>query len=159
VIRDIEEADLAAVLAMNNAHAAEVNALTAAELAALVRVAVRARIVEGRLGFLIGFSEQTPAQGPNHGWFVTRGTPFLYVDRVVVAATARGRHEPRWQSDVLEAVDAGRPLVCEVNVENAPSLAFHARLGFVACGEAVDPRNGKRVRYLSRGDRAFDPAA
>lgn len=31
---------------------------------------------------------------------------------------------------------------------NEVSLAFHARLRFVAVGEAVDPRNGKRVRYL-----------
>jgi predicted GNAT superfamily acetyltransferase len=39
-----------------------------------------------------------------------------------------------------------------VNIDppNPASLAFHAKLGFVGCGEAIDPRNAKRVRYLVR---------
>jgi predicted GNAT superfamily acetyltransferase len=90
-IRDIATADLAAVLALNNAHAAEVNELTAAQLAKLIAVAARARLVEGGSAFLIAFSEATPALGPNHAWFLARWSRFLYVDRVVVAASARGR--------------------------------------------------------------------
>ena len=52
----------------------------------------------------------------------------------------------------LAAIAAGRPLCCEVNLvpPNPGSLAFHDRLGFAACGEGDDPRNGKRVRYLIR---------
>jgi predicted GNAT superfamily acetyltransferase len=52
----------------------------------------------------------------------------------------------------LAVVAAERPLCCEVIADppNAVSLAFHAKLGFRACGEAVEPRNGKRVRYLER---------
>jgi predicted GNAT superfamily acetyltransferase len=149
-IRDIERADLPGVLALNNDHAEEVNALTAEALAQLVAVAARARVVEGGLGFLIAFDETTPIQGPNHGWFVARYSPFLYIDRVVIAAEARGRGLARCLYE--ELAGAGRPLCCEVNVEppNPASLAFHERLGFTACGEAVDPRNGKRVRYLRR---------
>ena len=41
MIRAVTPADLAAMLALNNAHAAEVNALTADGLAALVKLAAR----------------------------------------------------------------------------------------------------------------------
>ena len=151
-IRTLVEADLPAVLALNNTHASEVNELSATALAAVVDVATRARIVDGDLGFLIAFSEATPPQGPNHAWFLAHQPRFLYIDRVVVAPSARGRGLARALYDDLASIAAGRPLCCEVNIDppNPASLDFHARLGFLACGEAANPRNGKRVRYLTR---------
>ena len=152
MIRAITAGDLPAILVLNNAHAVEVNALTAEVLEALVAVSAHARIVDGGHGFLLAFSERTPAQGPNHAWFLARHPAFLYIDRVVIAPEARGQGHARQLYDDLAAAAAGRPLCCEVNLEppNPGSLAFHERLGFVACGEAVDPRNGKHVRYLMR---------
>jgi len=90
--------------------------------------------------------------GPNHAWFLARHRAFLYIDRVVVAAQARGRGWARRLYEDAAAIAGARPLCCEVNIvpPNEASLAFHERLGFVACGEAADPRNGKRVRYLER---------
>lgn len=78
-----------------------------------------------------------------------------YVDRVAVAASARGQGiARRLYEDLAAAVLAsGRNgLACEVNLDppNPGSLAFHARLGFRSAGEARDPRNGKRVLYLFR---------
>lgn len=152
MIRDFTSADLPAVLALNNAHAAEVNALTEAALEALVAVAAHARVIEGGHGFLIALSERTPVQGPNHAWFIARCPAFLYIDRVVIAPGSRGLGHARRLYEDLAAVAAGRPLCCEVNLvpPNPASLAFHERLGFAACGEGDDPRNGKRVRYLQR---------
>ena len=148
--------DLPAVLELNNEHAAEVNALTSDSLARLVAVAARARVIEGGLGFLIALDETTPGQGPNHSWFLTQQKAFLYIDRVVIAAEARSRGLARALYDDLATVAAGRPLCCEVNVEppNPASLAFHEALGFMSCGEALDPRNGKRVRYFLRAASA-----
>jgi len=152
LIRTLGSADLAAVLALNNAHAAEVNALTPAALAALVDAAAYACVVEGGLGFLIALDERAPAQGPNHAWFLARYPAFLYIDRVVVAPQVRGRGYARRMYEALGEPAGDRPLCCEVNLRppNPDSLAFHERLGFVPCGEADDPRNGKRVRYLIR---------
>ena len=152
MIRDLAPHDLDAVLALNNEHAAEVNALTADGLARLIELAAYARVVEPGIGFLVALDEKTPEHGPNHGWFLARRPAFVYIDRVVVVAVARGRGLARALYDDLAVAAAGRPLCCEVNVDppNPGSLAFHARLGFRACGEAVDPRNGKRVRYLER---------
>ena len=152
VIRSITSDDLPAVLALNNAHAVDVNALTADALAALVAVAVRARVVGACEGFLIALCERTPVQGPNHAWFLARYPAFVYIDRVVIAAEARGRGHARSLYADLATMAEGRPLCCEVNVipPNPGSLAFHDRLGFETCGEADDPRSGKRVRYLVR---------
>jgi predicted GNAT superfamily acetyltransferase len=152
LIRDIEPADLPAILALNNEHAAEVNALTAAELEQLVRIAACARIMDDATGFVIALDEKTPAHGPNHAWFLARSRAFLYVDRIVIAKHARGRGLARELYADLARVASGRPLCCEVNVDppNPASLAFHERLAFQVCGEAVDPRNGKRVRYFER---------
>lgn len=151
-IRDIAAADLPGLLALNNEHAREVNALSEAELAGLVRVAAAARIVDGGVGFIIAFDQTTPAQGPNHGWYLANVPAFVYIDRVVVAATARGQGVARRLYGELMTIAGSRPLCCEINIDppNPASAAFHARLGFTACGEAVDPRNGKRVRYLIR---------
>jgi predicted GNAT superfamily acetyltransferase len=152
MIRAVTNEDLAAVLALNNAHAREVNALTADALAALVAFAAHARVIDGGRGFLIALDERTPVQGPNHEWFVARYAAFLYVDRVVIAPGSRGLGYARRLYEDLAAIAGSRPLCCEVNLvpANPASLAFHDRLGFVPCGEADDPRNGKRVRYLVR---------
>jgi uncharacterized protein len=153
MIRAITSDDLPALLALNNAHAVEVNALTADGLATLVGVATYARVLDGGHGFLLALDERTPVQGPNHAWFLARYPTFFYIDRVVIAPAARGRGHARRLYDDLAAVAADKPLCCEVNLAppNPGSLAFHDSLGFVPCGEADDPRNGKRVRYLVRG--------
>lgn len=152
LIRDISREDLPGLLELNNAHAAEVNELTMEDLARALDHAAGARIVSDGLGFVIAFDESAPSQGPNHAWFLARQQPFLYVDRIVVAVSARRLGHARSLYRDLESRAGDRPLCCEVNIDpaNAGSLAFHERLGFSPCGEATDPRNGKRVRYLWR---------
>jgi predicted GNAT superfamily acetyltransferase len=145
---------------LNNAHAAAVNALSAADFAALAAVALSARMIEGADGapaaFLLALSHETPAQGPNHGWFLQHFPAFAYIDRVVVAQQAQGQGLGRaLYADLREQARAAglAILACEVNLDppNPGSMAFHERLGFRPAGEATDPRNGKRVRYLTAG--------
>ncbi|TIV68514.1 MAG: GNAT family N-acetyltransferase, partial [Mesorhizobium sp.] len=76
----------------------------------------------------------------------------VYVDRVVVAAAARGRgHARRLYEDLFEqARRAGHTMVtCEVNADppNPASDAFHAALGFGEVGDAVMHGGKKSVRY------------
>lgn len=154
-IRNIMPADLAALLALNNAEAERVNALTEAGLKSLLASAFAARITTDGQGFLIAFDHATPPQGPNHAWFTARESYFAYVDRVVVAPAARGRGVARaLYGDLARMALAEQThlLVCEVNLDppNPESMAFHETLGFTACGEATDRRNGKRVQYMRK---------
>jgi hypothetical protein len=144
--------DLPALVALNNTFAAEVNELSPLGLARLFAVAAYTRMTEDGAAFLFAFSEATPIQGPNHAWFAAREPRSLYVDRVVVAPHAQGRGLGRALYDDLAAAAGDRPLCCEVNLAppNPQSHAFHLRLGFAPVGEAIDPRNGKRVQYLLR---------
>lgn len=157
-LRDIGQADLPALNALNDAHAAAVNALAPADFAALVGASFAARVIDGPngrpAGFLLALSHATPRQGPNHGWFLEGLPAFAYIDRVVVDAASRGAGLGRalYADLAARARAAGLPvLACEVNLEppNPASMAFHERLGFVEAGVATDPRNGKRVRYLT----------
>jgi hypothetical protein len=161
--RPVGPDDLAGVLALNQAFATELSELDAAGLAALVGHAVRALVAGSPArpeAFLIAFGHETPSQGPNHDWFLHRYDRFLYVDRVAVAAHARGRGLARAAYDALGPAMAGRSvLCCEVNVAppNPASLRFHQRLGFAEAGRAHLPDRGKTVVYLTRPARTRQP--
>lgn len=154
-IRNIMPGDLPALLALNNAEAERVNALTPEALEGLVSRAFAARMVADGTAFLIAFDHATPPQGPNHAWFTARESYFAYIDRVVVAPAARGRGLARALYEDLARIARAEftdLLACEVNLDppNPESMAFHEKLGFTPCGEAVDRRNGKRVQYLRK---------
>lgn len=143
----------AALLALNNAHATELSPLDAAGLDALVATAFMAAHA-GDDALLLAFDETARYDSPNYLWFRARYPRFVYVDRVVVAAAARGRGLARALYAALtdRARAAGRfTLVCEVNAvpPNPASDAFHAALGFAPVGAAT-LATGKRVRYLAR---------
>jgi len=146
-------ADLVALVALNNAHAAEIGTITLAAFEKLLAAAPLKKAI-GPIGdpdaFLICFDERTPPQGPNHSWFLERNEEFLYVDRICVHGRARRRGLAR---SLYSAVFAERKLVCcEVNIDppNPISDAFHASLGFAEVGSAFLPDRGKSVRYLER---------
>jgi predicted GNAT superfamily acetyltransferase len=159
VVRPIEPADLAAVLALNNSHSLELGQTDQERLGRSLSAATVA-IVIGPVGqpdaFLIAFDHTVPAQGPNHAWFLGRRPRFLYVDRICVLPQARKRGLARalYSAVLAEAARRGTPLVCcEVNSEppNPGSDAFHAALGFSEVGRAFLPDRGKSVRYLELG--------
>ncbi|MCQ4162180.1 GNAT family N-acetyltransferase [Roseomonas sp. GC11] len=161
VPRRILPADQPALLALNNQHAEAVNALPPEGFAALcARAAWSGAVWEGGrpLGFLLALGPEGPATGPNHAWMQAHHPEAAYIDRVVVEAAAQGRGLGRALYAALAAWAAGAGftrLGCEVNLDppNPGSMAFHARLGFETAGEATDPRNGKRLRYLVTGTR------
>jgi predicted GNAT superfamily acetyltransferase len=92
---------------------------------------------------------------PNFQWFRARYPRFVYVDRIVVAPSARGRGYARLlYRDLFEhALRAGHErVVCEVNSRppNPESDGFHAALGFAEIGSANIHNGSKAVRYLLR---------
>lgn len=158
-IRPLLDLDIAASLALNNAHAVELSEETPGTWDELVSVAWAAWGIAdeaGRLAaMLIALDDVGRPRGPNHRWFQERRDNFVYVDRVVTAAFARNRGLARqlYVALIDAARRAGREsVVCEVNIDppNPGSLAFHTRLGFAPVGEAVLPERGRTVRYLER---------
>ena len=146
------EADL---LALNNEHAAELSWLDPARLRALLDRAFHARVIGRAEAFLLAFDERADYDSPNFLWFRARFERFVYVDRLAVARSARGRgHARSLYADLMRrAADAGhRTLACEVNREpaNPASDALHAALGFTEVGEAAIHGGRKTVRYLVR---------
>jgi len=158
LLQDLSPTDLAdpglanALLALNNAHAIELSWLEPGRLAHLVAEAFVARRV-GVDALLLTFDQAADYDSPNYLWFRERYARFVYVDRVVVSAAARGRGLARQlYADLFAAAAAAghSQIVCEVNSDppNPASEAFHAGLGFIEVGTAAIHGGAKSVRYL-----------
>lgn len=148
-------ADEPAILALNNEHAAELSWLEAERLSFLIGQAFYARRIGALEAFIMTFDQDADYDSPNFLWFRQRYPRFVYVDRVVVAAGARGRGHARrlYEELFAEVAHAGQSIVtCEVNADppNPASDAFHAALGFAEVGDAVIHGGKKAVRYYAR---------
>jgi predicted GNAT superfamily acetyltransferase len=154
-LRPFTDADLDPLLALNNANKVELGYLDAAALRALLAESFRVRIIGAMDAFLIGLDQDAVYDSPNFLWFKARFARFAYVDRVVVAPSARGKGFARLLYDDFFAAAAAAghtDVFCEVNYDppNPASDAFHARLGFTEIGRATLHDRGKSVRYLQR---------
>ncbi|MET1044563.1 MAG: GNAT family N-acetyltransferase [Microbacteriaceae bacterium] len=151
-LRPLTVEDLPDVVALNN-HAYPAVPVTPlaefAELAALSDVALVVEDDDGSLlGFLIALHPGSPYESENYRFFEERGTDSLYVDRIVVAESARSQGLGAVLYDAV--FDAARTegrveVTCEVNVDppNPRSMAFHQRLGFREVGR--QPTKGGAV--------------
>jgi len=151
-IEPIAPADEPAVLTLNNLHAAELSWLVPERLSKLLGEAFHTGRIGSVEAFLITFDQDADYDSPNFLWFRQRYRRFVYVDRVAVAAAARGRGHARrlYEELFARAMAAGHTLVtCEVNADppNPASDAFHAALGFGEAGAAAIHGGTKTVRY------------
>jgi len=142
----------AALLALNNANARELSWLEPDRLAHLVDRATFAHRVGHADALLLAFDQDGDYDGTHFRWFRAHRDRFVYVDRIVVAETARGRGLARslYLNLFAQARNLGHDrIVCEVNADppNPASDAFHAGLGFVPVGTGVMPE-GKTVTYF-----------
>ena len=144
-----------AMLALNNAHAQELSWLEPARLQHLVAQAFLAQRIGNIDAFLLAFDQDADYDSPNFLWFRARYPRFVYLDRIVVAESARGHGCARiLYQDLFEHAEKAEydRVVCEVNSRppSPASDAFHAALGFVEVGAASIHEGRKTVRYLSR---------
>lgn len=154
-IDDLTGPDGQALLALNNDHAVELSWLEPERLAHLVAEAFVARRVGVADALLLTFDQAADYDSVNYLWFRARYPAFVYVDRVVVADSARGRGLARaLYADLFAAARAAghERIVCEVNSDppNPASDKFHAALGFVPVGTAEIHGGKKTVTYLER---------
>jgi len=145
--------ELDALRALNNEHAQELSYADAQRFTHLVAQAFFAQNI-GTSAFIIAFDETADYDSLNYLWFRARFPRFVYVDRVVTAAAARGQgHAATLYKALFEAARAAghTQVTCEVNADppNPASDAFHEKFGFKPIGSAALP-NGKTVTYFAR---------
>ena len=154
VIREVQDSDVAWILALSALNEVETSPLDGAKLRLMLADAFHARVVDGGAGYIIPFDETAIYDSANYHWFRDRYARFVYIDRVVIADHARGKGLARaFYEDLFAAARrAGHKLAaCEVNLDppNPASDAFHSSFGFVEAGRAT-LASGKTVRYLTR---------
>jgi len=155
-IHGLSSLDRTAVLSLNNAHAKETSALDETSLAELLDMAFYARGIEhGATAFLIALDQKASYWSPNFRWFKEFRKTFVYIDRIIVAVSARGQGIARilYEDLFVAAREAGHDrMVCEVNIEppNPASEAFHLAMGFEEVGHATIHGGTKTVRYFEK---------
>jgi predicted GNAT superfamily acetyltransferase len=154
-MREASAVDLQALLDLNNQHATETSLLNPSGFQKLIDLAYVATFAPGAKGFLIALDQDSGHSSINFGWFCERYERFAYVDRIVVAAHARGEGLARrlYEDLFAKARAAGHRMVgCEVNKvpPNPGSDAFHERMGFTVVGSATSEETGKTVRYMRK---------
>ena len=156
-VRDAVAADHAAVLALNNSATPHVNALSDVEFAWIASHASYFRVAVDRMGlaaFVIALKPGLDYWSLNYRWFSGRGGEFIYLDRIVVDARARGTGVGRAMYDDLDRFASGKwpRITLEVNLlpPNPGSLAFHERLGFKRVGVREEEGGAKAVALMER---------
>jgi predicted GNAT superfamily acetyltransferase len=160
---DIEKVNLhiatlddAGVLAtMNNSAVPDVNRIDdrkARWLIAHARLSASAAL-DGRAAGVIVVLDDTAALSSEYfQWFTARYRNFLYIDRVIVAAWARRQGvATRLYREVDRLANEHHLAVAsEVYCDppNAPSLAFHAKMGYMEIGQQLSLAEGKTVAKL-----------
>ncbi len=154
-IRDITPADRSAIPNLNDPEVPHVNAMTDAMLERFVREATYFRVAidnEALVGFLIGLTPGADYDSPNYRWFTQRYERFIYIDRIVVAAPARGQGLGQaFYADLANFSRGVAPLLaCEVNIRpsNEESLRFHRRYGFEETGRQETEAGSKEVALM-----------
>jgi predicted GNAT superfamily acetyltransferase len=154
VLRSPSADDHAAMLALNNESARETSLLNIASLQQLIAASFHVRIAGPMNGFCIALDQDARYENSNFEWFRGRYRRFVYIDRVVVAAHARGQGIARkiYGDLKLASMNADHRVIgCEINVDppNLASDRFHEAFGFVEVGRAFLAERAKTVRYLA----------
>ena len=140
-IRELTPADLDACVELNNGSIPAVSEADATKMAKLVAESLVSLVAvhdDEIVGFCVNFGPGADYHSVNYRWFCDRYSDFAYLDRIVVAPSARSMGIGAALYAAVEERIAGTPwLFCEVNLRprNDGSLRFHARLGFVEVGQ------------------------
>lgn len=157
LIRDVRENELELVMALNNSAGPSILPMDVEKVRFFWENADYFRVMEQEqvvTGFLVGFSHDAPHDSPNFRWFKERHRDFLYIDRIVIAATRRGGG--RGRAFYADAMSFAEPrwsaLCCEVflGVGYDPALLFHGSFGFREVGQQTMDGTGLRACMLMK---------
>jgi uncharacterized protein len=141
-IRPANPADFAQILALNEESVHFLAPMDIARLQMLHDQSSYHRVFDtgnGVEAFLLAMREGASYDSVNYRWFAERYTRFLYIDRVVVSRSARGKGcgTLLYEDLFAHAASTGiSPVTCEFDVDppNEPSRRFHQGFGFTEVG-------------------------
>lgn len=156
-LEDAVEADLPAILTLNQSSQPHVSSLTLDALHQLWEWSDYFRVIRDGAtlaGFLLALREGLPYASLNYRWFVQRYSKFVYIDRVAIAESHHRRGlGARLYEDLHQFAALRAPVVaCEVNTRpvNEVSLAFHQRMGYRPVGSQDTEAGAKTVSLMIR---------
>lgn len=158
-MRIMSKADVPAVTELNNAAHPAMTLLTEEEVGTLFSLSDIALVATNRdrqiIAFLVSLAMGKDYESENYQWFERRGVRHLYVDRVVVAPSAKGTGigSALYESVFEHARQIGaNEVTAEVNLRplNPGGVAFHERLGFRVLAEQETKNDTIRVALLAR---------
>ena len=141
-IRDANEMDFVAVVALNAAEVQHTSPMDEARLRQLDGLSSYHKVatVDGAVAaFLLVMQDGCGYANENFEWFAARYDTFLYVDRIVVGSDFHGlRLGTLLYQDLFEHARARgiATVACEYNLvpPNEPSRRFHDKFGFHEVG-------------------------
>ncbi|WP_062465418.1 GNAT family N-acetyltransferase [Demequina soli] len=158
-LRVMRPTDVPAVAALNADASPAVNLLSEDELTDLHGMCDVALVATNRdreiIAFLLSLGMGQPYSSENYRWFEDRGVRHQYIDRIVVAASAKGTGVGRalYESVFERARERGASEVTtEVQLDppNPGSVSFHERLGFQRVAEQHTRGGTVHVALLAR---------
>jgi predicted GNAT superfamily acetyltransferase len=139
-IRALTDADVEAVLALNEESVAALAPMAAEDLARFRSLTAHTLVcqLDGEVAaFAIAYAPGTAYDSVNYLWHSERFDDFLYLDRIAVSARFRRRGIASALYDAMETVARrhGR-MVCEIYSDppNHVSIAFHTARGYSEVG-------------------------
>jgi len=153
IVRPALRGDHAAILALNLDAEALMSPMDAQRLQAMDAESICHRVVcdgDAVVAFLLVFDQNADYDSPNFLWYRGRYPRFLYIDRIAVARSHRGRGLGGMLYDDLFAFARERgfdTVAAEFYIEpfNEISSRFHARYGFSEVGTQWVAQATKRV--------------
>ena len=163
ILRAYQSTDLDAVLHMNHDSVHFLAPMDAARLALMQSWSARFRVLEfdgATAGFLVTFEDGSAYDSVNYRWFSSHLKRFVYIDRIVIDRSFRGKGIGQQVYDCLKKEPTAEKhgdrhydsealplwLAAEIDIEpaNDYSLNFHQRQGFVEVARQ-SAGEGKRV--------------
>jgi len=142
VIRDVLDADVPAILALNDEFVEYLAPMEEGDCAGYRKNATYFRVIDiaGEVaGFLIAYRPGLPYGSTNYRWFCETYDDFVYVDRIVISAGQQGKQLGRLFYDDIQAFtrkEGLKRVTCEYNCMpmNVGSQKFHNAYGFTEVG-------------------------
>lgn len=152
-IRALKVSDLPLVHQWNEANIPHVNSLDFDSFEQVFKLSTFAYLLtidHTPAGFAWLMGPNLSYSSSNYRYFNSNLNTFLYLDRIIIAESSRGRGLATYLYQYIASEHPNVPICCEVNSKppNIASTRLHEKLGFKEVGQQMTEGGKKQVRLL-----------